>query len=676
MPNRLINEKSPYLLQHAHNPVDWYPWSEEAFIRAKEEDKPIFLSIGYSSCHWCHVMEKESFNDPDVAALLNRYFVSIKVDREERPDIDHLYMTFCVMTGNRGGWPLNVFLTPDKKPFFAMTYIPKKSRGNLVGMLELLPAIYNSWKSARHRVEEVSASFLRILSEKRSISRGLPDTYALEATYRLFDAHFDRAYGGFGQAPKFPTAHQLLFLMRYFYRTNEANALNMVQRTLTKMRLGGMYDHVGGGFHRYSTDSKWLLPHFEKMLYDQAMLIIAYLEAYQLTSAPIYLDTVLGTIAYLKNRLLSPYGPFYAGEDADSEGVECKYYVWAYEELKDLLSPVQFELLKNVSNLKKEGNYLEEATSRPSGKNIIHLKDDIEILARDLGSAPTPLMKDLKEIFKRLLDARNKKVPPALDYKVLTDWNSLLIVALTKAGALLDHDYLSLSQKAYDFILSHFEKEHELGHSFVRREQTSKGILDDYAFFLWASLELFSSLQNREYLDTAQRLAHILLDRFYDHTEGNFFLTPESSSDILVRTKNLFDAAIPSGNSVALFSLAWLYHLTGDQTYLDAVQKSLSHLRGLLEAHGTGISFGLVALDMFLGPVTLVDMESSVEDAREVIRSLRDRFLPRHIYKCTHDPSKGPSFKGHICKDNVCGPLLSSKDDLIKTLRETNYGPG
>ncbi|MFH1125034.1 MAG: thioredoxin domain-containing protein, partial [Pseudomonadota bacterium] len=433
--NRLIHEKSPYLLQHAHNPVNWLPWGHEAFEKAHRENKPIFLSIGYSTCHWCHVMEKESFEDPEVAGLLNETFVSIKVDREERPDLDHVYMTACQMLTGSGGWPLTIVMTPDKRPFFAATYIPKGSRFGRTGMMELIPRLRDTWRTRRDEVLASAESITQSLQglEKESQGGDL-DRSVLDRAYEELSKRFDKTYGGFSNAPKFPTPHNFFFMLRFWKRTGNSEALKMVEKTLQKIRWGGIYDQVGFGFHRYSTDREWLVPHFEKMLYDQAMLALAYLETYQAAGEGVYGDTAREIFEYVLRDMTSPEGAFYSAEDADSEGEEGKFYVWTREELRQILGEEEADLIAKVFHVEKSGNFREEATGENTGANILYLGRPISEIAADLGMPRPDLEKAMESARKKLFEARKKRVHPHKDDKVLTDWNGLMIAAFARGA--------------------------------------------------------------------------------------------------------------------------------------------------------------------------------------------------------------------------------------------------
>ncbi len=582
-PNRLIREKSPYLLQHAYNPVDWYPWGDEAFEKARREDKPIFLSIGYSTCHWCHVMERESFEDHEVASLMNDAFVCIKVDREERPDIDHVYMTACQVITQSGGWPLTILMTPDQRPFFAGTYIPKRSSFGRVGMLDLTRRVKDLWKNRRSEVLDSAQKIMEALKTFEKTRPGPPlDLHVLDKAFEALGKAFDPEWGGFSSAPKFPSPHNIYFLLRYWKRAQRPRALEMVEKTLRCMRLGGIYDHLGFGFHRYSTDRQWLLPHFEKMLYDQALISIAYLEAFEVTQNPLYAETSRQIFQYVLRDMASPDGAFYSAEDADSEGVEGKFYVWGYQEIINILGPKLGEMFSRVYNILPEGNYLEEATRQRSGKNIIHLKKELPEVASQLGLDREQLERAMLEARTKLFMAREKRVRPAIDDKVLTDWNSLLILALAKGGLILKApELMEAATRACDFLLKYLkDKDGRLLHRWLDGEAAIHGMVDDYAFLTAALIQLHRTTSEKKYLDEALAFNQIMLDEFWDPSSGGFFFTPNDGEQLIIRKKEIYDGALPSGNSVALGNLVSLGRLTNDPTLLnkaDALVRAFSN---------------------------------------------------------------------------------------------------
>ena len=565
--NRLIREKSPYLLQHAYNPVDWYTWGDEAFEKARKEDKPIFLSIGYSTCHWCHVMEHESFEDTEVARLMNEAFVSIKVDREERPDLDHVYMTVCQMMTGAGGWPLNVILTPDRKPFFAGTYFPKESRFGRLGMMDLAPRIEELWRTQREQVLQSASKIMLALRQVPDSSPGqVPGKDVLDSAYQQLAERFDPVQGGFSQAPKFPTPHNMLFLLRYWKRTGETRALEMVEKTLQAMRLGGIYDHVGFGFHRYSTDAEWLVPHFEKMLYDQAMLAMAYTEAYQATGKSEYAKTAQEIFAYVLRDMTAPNGGFYSAEDADSEGVEGKFYVWNLEDIDRVLESGEADLVKRVFNAKLSGNFEEEATGRLTGSNILHQKSSLSEVASELKLSREELEERLQEARKKLFAAREKRIHPHKDDKILTDWNGLMIAALSKGAQAFDQPkYADAARKAADFIFKTMrDPSGRLLHRFRDGEAALHAHVDDYSFLIWGLLELYEASFDVHYLQSALTLNDDFMAHFWDAGGGGLYFTADDAEELLLRKKEIYDGATPSGNSVAALNLLRLARITAN----------------------------------------------------------------------------------------------------------------
>ena len=558
-PNRLFHEKSPYLLQHAYNPVDWYPWGDEAFEEAKRQDKPIFLSIGYSTCHWCHVMEHESFTDQEVAALMNEAFINIKVDREERPDIDGVYMAVSQMLTGGGGWPLTIIMTPDRKPFYSATYIPKENRFNVVGMLDLVPQITNYWETQRERLMGIGDNVASSLSTGSSGGGENLKESVLDTGFMLLEDRYDDEYGGLGDAPKFPSPHNLLFLLRYWKRTGKEKALAMVENTLQKMSRGGIFDHVGYGFHRYSTDREWLVPHFEKMLYDQAMLLMAYTEAYQATGKEEYRETAEQTIAYVLRDLTSTYGGFYSAEDADSEGEEGKFYVWTVDELQRIAGDEDQDVLVYLG-VKPGGNYLDEATREKTGTNILHVAGD-----------DPPV--NLEAVKNRLFEERERRERPLLDDKILTDWNGLMIAALSKAArAFQVKEYAEEAVRSAEFILGNMWDGDELIHRYREGDAQIGGFLDDYAFMVWGLIELYQATHEKRFLDEAWRINEVIMDMFAD-PEGGFYFTSSESEELLTRRKDLYDGAIPSGNSVAFMNMMRLSRLTGNTSLEEEAAK-------------------------------------------------------------------------------------------------------
>jgi len=635
-PNRLINEKSPYLLQHANNPVDWYPWGEEAFEKARKENKPIFLSIGYSTCHWCHVMERESFEDPEVANLMNEVFVSIKVDREERPDIDSIYMTVCQMMTGSGGWPLTIIMTPDKKPFFAGTYFPKDSRFGRIGMTQLVPRIKEIWTTKRDEIVNSANKITSALQQatKETLGEKL-DESTFRVAYNQLAERFDTVHGGFGRAPKFPTPHNLLFLLRYWKRAGNEEALEIVEKTLQAMRLGGIYDHVGFGFHRYSTDAEWFLPHFEKMLYDQALLAMAYIEAYQATGNEEYEETAREIFTYVLRDMTSPQGGFYSAEDADSEGEEGKFYLWKEEEIRNVLEKEEADLIRDVFNVEKGGNFSEEATGRGAGGNILHLKKSIPAIASQLKISEQELEKRLDAAREKLFSFREKRIHPYKDDKILTDWNGLMITALAKGGQVFNElKYAEAAKRAADFILKNLRKpDGRLLHRYRDGQAAVQAHVDDYAFLIWGLLELYETSFDINYLKTAIDLNRDLITHFWDDISGGFYFTADDGENLLLRNKEIYDGAIPSGNSVSMLNLLRLDRITANSDFEEKAEKIGSAFSKTIKQFPAAHTELMVALDFGVGPsyeVVIVG-DSQADDTKAMIKAIRRQFVPNKV---------------------------------------------
>ncbi|MBI5251592.1 MAG: thioredoxin domain-containing protein [Desulfomonile tiedjei] len=634
--NRLVREKSPYLLQHAHNPVDWYPWGEDAFEKARKEDKPIFLSIGYSTCHWCHVMAHESFEDEETARLMNETFVSIKVDREERPDLDNMYMTVCQMMTGGGGWPLNIIMTPDKKPFFAGTYFPRESRYGRVGMLDLSPRIREIWLTRRDDALQSANKIALALRQIPDESPGqAPGKDVLAQAYDQLAQRFDPVQGGFSAAPKFPTPHNMLFLLRYWKRTGEAKALEMVEKTLQSMRMGGIYDHVGFGFHRYSTDNEWLVPHFEKMLYDQAMLAILFTEAYQATGKVDYAKTAREILSYVLRDMTAPEGGFYSAEDADSEGVEGKFYVWNLGEIHRVLGHDEASLVIKVLNLKPEGNFQEEASGRLTGHNIPHLTKTLPEIASGMGIAAEELENRLEAARLKLFLAREDRIHPHKDDKILTDWNGLMIAALSKAAqAFNNKEYADAARKAADFTLTVMKDSNgRLLHRFRDGEAALPAHVDDFAFFIWGLIELYETVFDVRYLAAALELNQLFTDHFWDPDLGGFYFTADDGEELLVRKKEIYDGASPSGNSVAALNLIRLGRMVADSTLEEKAEKIARAFSGTIRQFPSAYTQMLLAFEFALGPAFEVVIAGlpDAHDTAEMLKSLRGYYLPNKV---------------------------------------------
>ena len=674
--NRLVFEKSPYLLQHAKNPVDWYPWGNAAFEKASQEDKSIFLSIGYSTCHWCHVMEHESFEDPAVAKLMNQVFVSIKVDREERPDIDNIYMTVCQMMTGGGGWPLTIIMTPDKKPFFAGTYIPKDDRYGRMGMMTLIPKIREIWRAGRQQVLNTAQEIVAELQNLKISSPGDElDKSILEKAYAELGSRFDERYAGFGNAPKFPSPHNLLFLLRYWYRTGEEHALEMVEKTLQAMRRGGIYDHVGFGFHRYSTDQQWLLPHFEKMLYDQALLAMSYTEAYQATKKPEYAQTAREIFTYVLRDMTDQEGGFYSAEDADSEAEEGKFYVWTTDEIRQVLGGEQAGLVIKVFNLSDGGNFREQGTVELSGTNILHLQRPLSDSAAEIGMTADELHQGLESARQKLFEVREQRIHPYKDDKILTDWNGLMIAALAKAAqALNEPDYANAAMRAADFILRDMRSpDGRLFHRYRDGEAGISAHVDDYAFLIWGLLELYEATFKIRYLEFALDFTKDLLTYFWDEETGGLFFSAEDAEDMIVRQKEIYDGAIPSGNSVAALNLLRLSRMTARSEFEDKawqITKTFAdNVRQIPMAHTQLLS----ALDFGFGPSleVVIAGKSSSRDTQAMVDAVRRQFSPNKVLLFVPGETLSPDITeiaeftryqtsidgkatAYVCRDYVC----------------------
>ncbi|MDZ7718483.1 MAG: thioredoxin domain-containing protein [Balneolaceae bacterium] len=618
--NRLAQTKSPYLKQHAENPVDWYPWGEEAFEKAKAEDKPIFLSIGYATCHWCHVMAHESFEDEQVAELMNDAFINIKVDREERPDIDNTYMTICQMLTGQGGWPLTIVMTPDKKPFYAATYLPKESRQNRMGMLDFVPAIKKAWESDRENVLQSVEKIEQGFSKSLDIGKGkghLPDDLP-EQTYQQLSQKYDSEEGGFSSQPKFPSPHNLLFLLNYSRLNDEKDALQMVHHTLKKMRLGGLWDHVGFGFHRYSTDHKWLLPHFEKMLYDQAMLLMAYAEGWKETEDPLFKQTAYEIVEYVDDCLTSENGAFYSAEDADSEGEEGKFYVWETEEIDSVLEKSEAELFKQLYNIQKDGNFRDEATGRKNGKNIPHLQETLK----------KGQQQKIEQVLEKLKAEREKRERPLLDDKILTDWNGLMIAALAKAGTIFNEKkFIEKAEKAWSVIKKNcLTIESKLLHRLKDGEADIDGMADDYAFTIFGLIELYEATFKPDYLEKAVDVQKQFDKDFLDYEYGGYFFTASGAEELLGRQKEIYDGALPSSNSVAVLNLLRLSRLTGEPKFESRISRLFGAFTEQIKEAPTGYTFAVHAFQISKSELveivmTTTEMNSLLDGPLEMCRN-------------------------------------------------------
>ncbi|OWZ82680.1 thioredoxin domain-containing protein [Natranaerobius trueperi] len=623
--NRLIEEKSPYLLQHAHNPVNWYPWGKEAFEKAEEEDKPIFLSIGYSTCHWCHVMERESFEDEKVAQILNENFISIKVDREERPDIDSIYMSACQAMTGQGGWPLTVFLDHDKKPFYAGTYFPKESKMRMPGLIQLLERISDLWINDREELTSISKDVTEAIeSHFYKNTSGEVSKSTLDKGYQNLEDNFDFKFGGFGKAPKFPTPHNLFFLLRYYNLTEKKNALYMVEKTLRAMYSGGIYDHIGYGFSRYSTDQKWLVPHFEKMLYDNALLAIAYLEAFELTRDSFYSNVAEEIFTYVLRDMTSPEGVFYSAEDADSEGVEGKFYVFTPQEIRSILGKKKGEDFCKKFNITEQGNF--------NGKSIPNLINQ--------SLSKSKFSQEIELIFNE----REKRIRPFRDEKILTSWNGLMIVALAYAGRILkNQQYVNKAKDCVSFIVDNLvDTKGRLLSRYKDGEASIPGFLEDYAFLTWGIIELYQATYHPDYLETALDITKEMYQLFWDKDEGGFFMYGHDSEELISRPKELYDGAYPSGNSVVANNILRLYRLTADEELERLIEKIFKTFGGTINESPISYSHFLSAIYLKESPktqeITLVTDKLEDRLTQEMLKILESGFNPdRYVIVKSND---------------------------------------
>ncbi len=670
--NRLIKEKSPYLLQHAHNPVDWYPWGDAAFQKAKDEDKPIFLSIGYSTCHWCHVMERESFEDEEVAKRLNASFVAIKVDREERPDIDHIYMTVCQALTGGGGWPLTVILTPERLPFFAGTYFPKHDRMGLPGLLTLLANINKLWADRREELLQSGAEIAALVRRQSAAdteAEALPPDTDRQA-FSAFRRNFDARYGGFGSAPKFPTPHNLLFLLRHWHNTGEAVALAMVETTLSAMYQGGIYDHIGFGFARYSTDRQWLVPHFEKMLYDNALLAIAYLEAYQATHKPLYAAVARQIFTYVEREMTAPEGGFYAAEDADSEGEEGKFYLWSPEEVTQLLGEADGEKFCARYDITPGGNFVGGSIPNLIGHSGLEPEPEFVARSRDI-----------------LFRHRERRIHPFKDDKILTGWNGLMIAALALGARILgEPKYAAAAAKASEFILRHVVKNGRLQARYRAGETANPAYAEDYACLIWGLIELYEATYTPEHLSQALQLNDDLLRLFWDETAGGLFLYGSDAEALIARPKEIYDGATPAANSVATLNFLRLARLTGRYELEEKAQQQFNTFGGSvarsLLAHSFFLMAYLFAASNSQEIVVVSDQHDGETDS--FLQVLRDTYLPFAVSLLYGEPTRrlaevAPLVKDYaavdgkptvyICENFACRSPITGIEELKRAIK-------
>ena len=640
MSNYLKNSASPYLLQHAENPVNWYPWCEEAFSRARTEDKPIFLSIGYSTCHWCHVMAHESFEHQEIAEILNQHFISVKVDREERPDIDSVYMSVCqVMTGGNGGWPMSIFMTWEKKPFFAGTYFPVHSRYGMPGFLELLREISQKWNTHRNQLLKSADFITTLVKQEENLSQTTDEKRNLiEDAIKQFSGSFDKVYGGFGSAPKFPSAHNLLFLLLYAKQNEDSNILQMTEKTLLQMRKGGIFDQIGYGFSRYSTDRYFLVPHFEKMLYDNALLIMAYTATYSMTNNPVYLDTAEKTAEYILREMTSPEGGFYSAQDADSEDTEGKFYTFDYEEILNVLGEEQGRKFAECFDITPDGNF--------EGKNILNLLKS------------NHLHHSFDRELKLLYDYRKKRAFLHLDHKILLSWNALMIIAFSMLFRVSHQEsYLEAAKKAQKFIEMHLCDKNQLCHCWCNGQHSEKAFLDDYAFYLAALLELYHSTLSSDYLDTAEKLCTETVRKFADHQNNGFYLCEPDHHALFFDPKETTDGAIPSGNSVMTYDLVRLYQITEQEKYRELAEKQITFMSVQAQHNPAGYSLFLLSVLLYENPPQHITVVLKHDGDLFALKNQLPFFSTIAIvpeskaYPCIND-----KITFYICRDHQCFP--------------------
>ena len=626
--NKLTEETSPYLLQHSHNPVDWYPWGEKALAKAKAEEKPIFLSIGYSACHWCHVMEEESFENEAIAKLMNEHFVCIKVDREERPDIDEIYMSAVQLMTGSGGWPLSVWLTPDLKPFFGGTYFPPEDKWGRVGFKNILTQIVSLWDQDRgkllhsaNQLKDHINQLSQVQVSNQEIGKNLWHSAANFAKSR-----YDEKYGGFGAAPKFPQAMESSFLLRYYFHTGDKAVLEMVENTLLHMAQGGIYDQLGGGFHRYSTDEKWLVPHFEKMLYDNALLAVIYLEAYQITNNSYYAEIARETLDFVLREMTSDEGGYFSSQDADSEGEEGLFYVWGKSEIEQILTKNEAQLFCDFYDVSENGNW--------EGKNILNVSKELSDFSKNENLTEDELKNRLKNNRQKLYLERKKRVAPGTDDKIITAWNGMMISAMCKGYQVLnDERYLSSAKKAANFLLKEMYKDGKILRTYRSGKSHLNGYLSDYAILISALLDLYETTFELSFLESSLDLNNLLIKKFWDEESGGFFFTPSDHEKLLVKTRNAYDNAVPSGNSVAVENLLRIGEFTGDKSLKDKAELSVKLYLDQVQKYPTGYAYLLGSLDYFWGSPKeiVISGDRNSAEVKNITDTIFDRYLPNKI---------------------------------------------
>ncbi|MGE5681454.1 MAG: thioredoxin domain-containing protein [Bacillota bacterium] len=678
--NRLQFESSPYLLQHKENPVDWYAWGEEAFKRARDENKPILLSIGYSACHWCHVMAHESFENPEIARVMNDLFVNVKVDREELPDVDNIYMNFVQLTTGSGGWPLTVFLTPELVPFFGGTYFPPDERYGRPGFLRILYSVSEAYKTRKAEIDNQAAEIINALSSQANVIRNSEEfiisdfNLAFSSLLRNYDEH----NGGFGSAPKFPSAMIYIFLLRYNYQTGNKAALEMVEHSLTKMAEGGIYDQIGGGFHRYSTDNEWLVPHFEKMLYDNALLSRVYLETYQLTNDKFYLTIAEETLNYILREMTSDEWGFYSSLDADSEGVEGKYFIWAKQELKGLLTEQEFDTAVNYYGITEKGNF--------EGKNILTAKYSVEEIEGKQKRVSSIKKMELASIRKKIYDARRRRIPPSLDDKVLTNWNALMLYSFALAYGITGKErFYEIAVNNAEFLWTQCYKGDHLMHTFKDGVSKIEGYLDDYTFLAEAYIMLYEAVSDEKWVFRADTLMKLAIEKFYSKETNDFYFTAENSPNLIVRNKELYDTVIPSGNSSAAIALLKLSVLLNKPEYYLIADRNISHLHNVIIKYPENFIYLLnAAYYKFIKPAEIALIAENEGKLRIFIKEYYNSFSPFTVFtsKTENTPSSLEIMKDktivkvpytvYICQNYTCQMPVFTPEDLKNELKQTS----
>lgn len=676
--NRLINETSPYLLQHAHNPVDWYPWGPEALEKARQENKPIFLSIGYSACHWCHVMAHESFEDEETAKLMNQWFINIKVDREERPDVDAVYMKALVELTGHGGWPLSIFLTPEQEPFYAGTYFPPSKKYNRPGFSEILQQVHERFTGQKDEIQSRVKTIMSKLNQSSAANNRdeLPGIELIDQAFAMLESRHDSEHGGFGQGMKFPEPMVYALLLRHWQRTGSQEAMEILDKSLTCMAEGGIYDHLAGGFHRYSTDREWIVPHFEKMLYDNGLLAKLFVEMFQATKQEIYKDTAVGVLDYILREMTSAEGPFFASVDADTAGGEGEYYVWELKEVLNLLGPQHAKIFARAYGITPSGKFAK--------KNVLHIKESMEKVSEAEGRAIFEVQHILNKGKQTLWDARKKREKPDTDEKIITAWNGLMITAFSKAASVFgEKKYCEAASRSAQFIWEHQWSEKGLLRIYKDGQSKIAGCLDDYAYFLEGLLALYEASFEYGWIEKARQVGDKMIEEFWDETDGGFFMTGNSQQQLIARLKNPADEAVPSANAIAAHSLLQLAHLSGKKEYRQKVEAMLKAYQPRMERSPAAHTGLLSALDYYLASPTEVVFAGPKDDKafQEMRATVQEDFRPHKVLLWSENgkvQKELPLTEGrlavggkamvYLCQKQTCHPPVHSGQALRNLL--------